>query len=70
MFAHMRRFVRAQPPGIVMIESDPNAARFSVRMRAVKVRIAAPVAGDLGRVLPVFTVTVDGFQSSSSMELS
>lgn len=60
MFEHVVERVRALRPGVLVIESDPNAAGFYVRMGAREVgSLVSPVKGDPLRRLPVLELTVD-----------
>lgn len=59
LFKHAIDSVRAIRPGVVVIESDPFAAGFYVRMGARQTgSVAAPMAGDPDRRLPVFEIGV------------
>jgi GNAT superfamily N-acetyltransferase len=59
LFAHALDTVRGIRPGFVVIESDPFAAGFYVRMGARQTgTVAAPVDGDPNRRLPVFAIEV------------
>jgi GNAT superfamily N-acetyltransferase len=59
LFAHALGTVRALRPGVVVIESDPFAAGFYVRMGARQTgTVAAAVEGDPNRRLPVFEIEV------------
>jgi GNAT superfamily N-acetyltransferase len=59
LFAHAIDSVRAMRPGVVVIESDPFAAGFYVRMGAWQTgTVAAPMEGDPDRRLPVFEIEV------------
>jgi GNAT superfamily N-acetyltransferase len=57
LFAHALGTVRALRPGVLVIESDPFAAGFYARMGARQTgAVAAPMAGDPDRRLPVFEI--------------
>lgn len=57
LFAHALGTVRALRPGVVVIESDPFAAGFYVRMGARQTgTVAAPMDGAPDRRLPVFEI--------------
>jgi GNAT superfamily N-acetyltransferase len=59
LLAHAIDTVRDIRPGFLVIESDPFAAGFYVRMGARQTgTVAAPMEGDPNRRLPVFEIEV------------
>ena len=59
LFAHALDTIRAMRPGVLIIEADPFAAGFYVRMGARQTgTVAAPVEGAPNRLLPVLEIHV------------
>ena len=59
LFAHALDTIREMRPGVLIIEADPFAAGFYVRMGARQTgTVAAPVEGAPNRLLPVFEIDV------------
>ena len=59
LFVHALGTVRALRPGVLVIESDPFAAGFYLRMGARQTgAVAAPMDGAPDRRLPVFEVNI------------
>ena len=60
-FAHALGTVRVLRPGVLVIEADPFAAGFYLRMGARQIgTVAAPMDGDPDRRLPVFEIDPRG----------
>lgn len=67
LFEHALDSVRRVRPGKLVIEADPYAAGFYARMGARRTgTLAAPVAGDPSRTLPVFEVEVSAARQRDS----
>lgn len=61
LFEYAAGFARSQGAEMLVIESDPNAEPFYLRMGAVRVgSIAAPVGGMPDRILPVLEHSLSG----------
>jgi GNAT superfamily N-acetyltransferase len=59
LFTHALDTIRELRPGVLIIEADPFAAGFYVRMGARQTgTVAAPVEGAPNRLLPVFEIDV------------